>query len=127
MSNKEFEKIYSDISFYNRVKQLSDSYYSSNRQSWRSVSIFDLEDLESEAWLKMYKVDFGKRKSFYLVVIENRFKDLLRKAKRRKEIAPRAEGKFLQLTCLNSEGKEFKAKILSSEILYGESYDEDIQ
>lgn len=126
MTNEQFKKLHSDTSFSNKVKRFYNSYYYSNQQTWEYISIFDPEDLKNEAWIKIWQLEDDQKGSFYLTVIDNHFKNLLRKAKRRKKIAPKAKGEFLRLTYFSPEGKEFKAIVPSSEILYGESYNENI-
>ena len=54
-----------------------------NRKKFNELEIFDWEDLFGLGAVKIFSMEYGKTKSYYITAVKNYFKDLLREVDRR--------------------------------------------
>jgi len=90
MTEKTFNSLYRDLKFYGKVERLAISWWKPNSQYWeRDLGFMNHEDLMSEAFLHLWKTcKDGQTQSYYLQAMKWKINELLKKAKRRNEIAP---------------------------------------
>lgn len=118
MTNPEFEKLYRDQAVRKRVLFVCNKWWRDKDFIWLQAKhpAFDVEDLESEAWMKILQAPGGKPIAYYVEVAKNHLADQFKIASARFAIMPKIPEDRAWL----SVGGE---KIPMTEALYGKDDD----
>jgi len=85
MQVKEFDVLYRNKKFQERLNYLCNSFFYSNREALSALA-FDEEDLKQECLIDIWDSIPNQEISFYIKIARNRLLDLIDKGEKRNEI-----------------------------------------
>lgn len=85
MQVKEFDALYKNAKFQNRLNYLCNSFFYSNREAFDALA-FDEEDLKQECLINIWDSIPNQKISYYIEIAQNKLLDLIDKGNRRDEI-----------------------------------------
>jgi len=86
MTESEFNSLYRNKDFIKQFKSICQSFLRGNREALRALAIFDIEDLQQECLIMIWREESGKDLSYYVKAVQNRLKRLVGKGGNRNDI-----------------------------------------